>query len=132
MIITGIQGANQPEMFRLFKDGIEENKTNIKTLSNLFMLQVQIIVAASILPTMLYLDYFYETEVKLAAGLIGIIFIRFLLKAQYLIFALPLLFVKRTRPFLYLNLGSLILNLILNYLFQIWMTLHQKKVLERI
>ncbi len=115
MILLGLHGANQPEMFRMMKEGIKENMDNLRRASNIFLAQTQVIVACAILPTMFYLDYFYETDVRLAYTLIAIVFIRFIMRAQYLIFATPVYFKKKTRVFFYINLASLLMNLGLNY-----------------
>lgn len=120
IIIQGMQGASQPEIFRLMKGGIEKNSGEIKKLSNILMAQSQLLIATAIIPAMLYCLLF-KTELKLAAGLIAIVFIRFTLRTQYSIFAWPVFFKKRTSNFLYLNLFILIVNLTLLYfLIPVW------------
>lgn len=54
IIVQGFQGAVQPEMFRMMKDGIAKNVGEIKKISNLLMAQSQLLIAASIIPAMLY------------------------------------------------------------------------------
>ncbi|MCD4696344.1 MAG: oligosaccharide flippase family protein [Bacteroidales bacterium] len=114
IIIQGIQGASQPEIFRLMKDGIEKNAEEIKKISHLFIAQSQLLIAAAIIPAMLYC-YVFKTDLRLASGLVAIIFIRYILRTQYMIFAWPVFFRKKTRNFLYLNLFVLAVNLILLY-----------------
>ncbi|MCD4682881.1 MAG: polysaccharide biosynthesis C-terminal domain-containing protein [Bacteroidales bacterium] len=120
IILQGFQGATQPEMFRMMKEGIEKNSGEIKKLSHLLIAQSQLLIAAAIIPAMVYCLIF-KTDLKLAAGFIAIVFIRYILRTQYIIFSIPLYFEKKTRIFLYLNLVVLIINLILLYiLVPIW------------
>lgn len=114
IIVQGFQGAVQPEMFRMMKDGIEKNIGEIKKISNLLMAQSQLLIAAAIIPAMLYCLIF-KTDLKLAVGFIAIVFIRYILRAQYIIFALPVYFEKKTKFFLYINLIVLAINLLLLY-----------------
>lgn len=115
IILQGLQGASQPEMFKLMKDGIQKNMDEIKKLSHLLMAQTQVIIALAIIPAMLYCMLF-KTELKEAAGLISLYFIVYLLRTQYIIFSFPVYFEKKTRFFLYLNLLVLLVNLLLLYL----------------
>ncbi|MCD4736654.1 MAG: polysaccharide biosynthesis C-terminal domain-containing protein [Bacteroidales bacterium] len=115
IILQGLQGASQPEMFRLMKDGIEKNQGEIKKLSNMLMAQTQVIIAITIIPAMLYCLVF-KTDLRLAAGFIAIIFIRYLLRTQYIIFSFPVYYEKKTKIFLYLNIIVLAINLLLLYL----------------
>ncbi|MBN1340762.1 MAG: lipopolysaccharide biosynthesis protein [Bacteroidales bacterium] len=115
IILQGLQGASQPEMFRLMKDGTTKNMGEIKKLSNMLMAQSQAIIAASILPAMLYCMVF-TTDLRLAAGLVTIVFVRFLLRTQYIIFSFPVYFEKKTGIFLYLNIIVLAVNLVLLWL----------------
>jgi O-antigen/teichoic acid export membrane protein len=115
IILQGLQGASQPEMFRFMKDGIEKNMGEIKKLSHLLMAQSQVIIALAILPAMAYCLVF-KTDLRLAAGLIAIVFIRYIQRMQYNIFSLPVYYEKKTKVFLYLNVFVLIINLVLLYL----------------
>ncbi|MEZ5083102.1 MAG: polysaccharide biosynthesis C-terminal domain-containing protein [Bacteroidales bacterium] len=114
IILQGIQGASQPEMFRMMKDGLEKNMNEIKKLSNLLMAQSNLLIAAAIIPAMLYCMIF-KTDLRLAGGFIAIVFIRYILRTQYIIFSFPVYFEKKTKVFLYLNVVVLIINLLLLY-----------------
>lgn len=115
IIMQGLQGATQPEIFRFMKDGTKKREDDIKSLSNLLMAQSQALIGLTIIPAMLYLTIFYETDVRFAAGFIAIIFIRYIPRTQYVIFSFPVYYEKKTQFFLYLNLITLSLNVILNF-----------------
>lgn len=115
LILQGLQGANQPEVFRAMKEGIEKQQESIRKLSNMLLAQSQVIIGAAIIPTMLYLSWFYTTEIRFAAGLITIIFMRNLLRTQYVVFSYPVYYMKKTHFFFYLNLVVLTVNLTLNF-----------------
>ena len=120
IILQGLQGASQPEMFRLMKDGIQKNMDEIKKLSHLLMAQSQFLIAAAIIPAMMYCMVF-KTELRLAAGFIAIVFVRYILRTQYIVFSFPVYFEKKTKIFLYLNLVVLFVNLgLLYYLVPLW------------
>jgi len=114
-ILIGIQGATQPEIYRFMDAGIEENKGDIKKLSNLLLAQTQVLIALAIIPAMLYLTLFYTTDVRLAFGLITIIFIKFIVRTQFLIFSYGVYFKKKTKYFLYVNTLALLINLGMNF-----------------
>lgn len=116
IVLQGLQGANQPEVFRYMKEGISERQNEIKQLSNALLMQSMIIIVGAILPTMLYLDMLYETEVQLASNIITLVFIRSIFRTQFIIFSYPSYFLKKTKIFLYLNSIGMIVNLGLNYL----------------
>ncbi|HLN54122.1 MAG TPA: polysaccharide biosynthesis C-terminal domain-containing protein [Lentimicrobium sp.] len=116
LIVQGLIGAAQPEIFRYMAEGIEKRINEIKSVSNMLIAQTQIIILITIIPTMLFISFLYETELQLSAGLISIIFIRFIIRAQYNAFSIPVLFMKKTKVFFYINSLSLIVNLMLNYL----------------
>jgi O-antigen/teichoic acid export membrane protein len=63
---------------------------------------------------MLYLTLFYETDVKLASAFIALIFIRYIPRTQYVIFSFVVYYEKKTRFFLYLNMVTLTVNILLN------------------
>jgi len=115
-ILIGIQGATQPEIYRFMDEGIEQNNENIKKLSNLLLAQTQVLIAMAIIPAMLYMTLFYTTDVRLAFGLITIIFIKFIVRTQFIIFSWGVYFKKKTIYFLYVNLVALAANLGLNFL----------------
>jgi O-antigen/teichoic acid export membrane protein len=115
IIMQGLQGATQPEIFRFMKDGTKKREDDIKSLSNMLMAQSQALIGLAIIPAMLYLTIFYETDVRLAAGFIAIIFIRYIPRTQYVIFSFPVYYEKKTQFFLYLNIITLGLNVILNF-----------------
>jgi O-antigen/teichoic acid export membrane protein len=119
IILQGLQGVSQPEMFRLLKLGIKENMEDIKKLSHLLMAQSQIIIAAAILPAMLYCSIF-KTDLKLAAGFVTVIMVSYILRTQYLVFSLPVYYEKKTKSLLYLNLVVLAVNLVLLYFLVPW------------
>jgi len=120
IIIQGIQGATQPEIYRLMKDGIEKNLEEIKKLSHLFIAQSQLLIALAIIPAMLYC-YIFKTDLRLASGLLAIIFINYIFRTQYMIFAWPVYFIKKTKYFLLLNLVVLAINIsMLYFLVPIW------------
>lgn len=116
IVLQGLQGANQPEVFRVMKEGIAEKQDEIRQLSNILLMQSMIIVVFAILPTMLYLHLFYETDVRQAYGLVSLVFMRSLLRTQFIIFSYPAYYLKKTKIFLYLNSGAMVINLLLNYL----------------
>ena len=115
-ILIGIQGATQPEIYRFMDAGLKEHTENIKKLSNLLLAQTQVLIALAIIPAMLYLSLFYTTDVRLAFGLITIIFVKFIVRTQFLIFSYGVYFKKKTKYFLYVNTFALLANLGLNYL----------------
>lgn len=115
MIIQGLTSAVQPEVYRYMKQGVKEKENEIKTLSNLFIAEAAGIIALSILPVMLFIQLFYETELTLSGGLVAIVFVRFILRAQYQVFSWPLLFKKKSNVFFYINSAVLIINLGMNW-----------------
>ena len=114
-ILIGIQGATQPEIYRFMDAGIKKHEGDIKKLSNLLLAQTQAFIALAIIPAMLYLTLFYKTDVRLAYGLIAIIFVKFIIRTQFLIFSYGVYFKKKTIYFLYVNTIALLANLGLNY-----------------
>lgn len=116
IILQGLQGANQPEVFRFMKSGIQEHQNEIKQLSNALLMQSMFIIIGAILPTMLYLTLLYETEVRLASGIISLVFIRNILRTLFIVFSYPSYYLKKTKIFLYLNSAGMIVNIGLNYL----------------
>jgi O-antigen/teichoic acid export membrane protein len=116
IVLQGLQGANQPEVFREMKKGISGHQDAIRQYCNILLMQSMMIIVAAILPTMLYLHIFYETEVREAYGLIALVFMRSILRTQFIIFSYPSYYLKKTSIFLYLNTGVMVVNILLNYL----------------
>lgn len=116
IVLQGLQGANQPEVFRVMKQGISANQEEIRQYCNILLMQSMLIIVAAILPTMLYLHFFYETEVRQSLGLIALVFMRSILRTQFIIFSYPSYYLKKTRIFLFLNSAVMIVNILLNYL----------------
>lgn len=114
-ILIGIQSATQPEIYRLMDAGTDGHSEDVKKLSNLLLAQTQVLIALAIIPAMLYLTLFYTTDVRLAFGLIAIIFLKFIPRTQFLIFSYGVYFKKKTKYFLYVNTVALLLNLGLNW-----------------
>lgn len=116
IVLQGLQGANQPEVFRYMKTGIQEHQNEIKQLSNALLMQSMFIIVGAILPTMLYLTLLYETEVRSASAIISLVFIRNILRTLFIVFSYPSYYLKKTKIFLYLNSAGMIVNIGLNYL----------------
>ncbi|NWJ53466.1 MAG: polysaccharide biosynthesis C-terminal domain-containing protein [Bacteroidetes bacterium] len=53
---------------------------------------------------------------RISASLISIVVVRYILRQQYQVFAMPLMFMKRTRIFSIVNYISLFVNLLLDWL----------------
>ncbi|MBK6347930.1 MAG: polysaccharide biosynthesis C-terminal domain-containing protein [Bacteroidales bacterium] len=116
IVLQGLQGANQPEVFRVMKLGISKNQEEIRQYCNILLMQSMVIIVGAILPTMLYLHFFYETEVRQSLGLIALVFMRSILRTQFIIFSYPSYYLKKTRIFLLLNSAVMLVNILLNYL----------------
>lgn len=115
IVLQGLQGANQPEVFRVMKAGINEHQHEIRQLSNALLMQSMMIIIGAILPTMLYLNILYETDIRLAANIISLVFVRSILRTQFIVFSYPSYYLKKTKIFLYLNTTGMVVNLVLNY-----------------
>jgi O-antigen/teichoic acid export membrane protein len=116
LIIQGLGGATQPELFRFMSEGINERLEEIKKLSNMFIIQSMIIIIGAIIPTILFIQIFFTGDLRISASIISIVFVRYVLRSQYQIFALPIMFMKRTRVFSIVNYVALFANLLLNWL----------------
>lgn len=116
LIIQGLSNAIQPEIFRYLGDEGKDRIANVKTLCNLFIAESIGIIILTILPAMLFITLFYETQLTLSSGLLTIIFVRFILVSQYKVFSMPVMYAKKTRIFFYINSGVLVLNIGLNWL----------------
>lgn len=115
IVLQGLQGANQPEVFRAMSAGIKSHQEEIRQYCNILLMQSLLIIISAIIPTMLYLSFFYETEVRQSMGLIALVFMRSILRTQFIVFSYPSYFLKKTRIFLYLNSGVMVVNILLNY-----------------
>jgi len=116
LILQGIQGAVQPEVYRVLKDRDEETKQNLDGLLGVLQVQTQLIIAIAIIPVMFFLHNFFETKLQLAAGLISLLFMTSILKTQFVIYSFPFYYEKRTKYFLKVNTIVLIINILLNFL----------------
>ncbi len=114
-ILQGLTAAVQPDIFGFLHEGGDKNIEKIKTLSNMLVVQSIAIILACIIPVMLFIDLLYQTELRASAALIPIVFVRFVLRAQYQVFALPVMFAKKTKELLYVNSSALLVNLLLNW-----------------
>jgi len=115
LLLQGMASAVQPELFRLFKQGVDKTQKEIKTISNLFIVQSILIVAISVIPTMLFITSFYETDLLLSAGLLPIIFTRFILIAQYQVYSWGAIYMKKTKLFFIINAFVFTISVFLNY-----------------
>ncbi|MFQ5335446.1 MAG: polysaccharide biosynthesis C-terminal domain-containing protein, partial [Flavobacteriales bacterium] len=116
LILIGLNGAARPEIFRFMKEGTKKHLFDIKRLSNILLAQIQIVIALAIFPVMIYLSFLYETDVRLASGIITIVFCRYILQAQYLIFLMPVYYAKKTRALFWINSAGLLVNVACNML----------------
>nr|MBP7497429.1 polysaccharide biosynthesis C-terminal domain-containing protein [Bacteroidales bacterium] len=116
LVLQGIQGATQPEIYRFMKAGTNEHTNEIKQLCNLLLAQTQLFIAIAIVPTMLYLALFYKSDVSEASNYITIIFVDYIIKTQIIIFSYPIYYLKKTKFLFIINSSVLVLNLLLNYM----------------
>jgi O-antigen/teichoic acid export membrane protein len=116
LIIQGLSNAIQPEIFRYLGNKSSENHANVKTLCNLFIAESISLIILAVLPAMIFITLFYETQLTMSAGLLTIIFARFILISQYKVFSMPVMYAKRTKIFFYVNSGLLVLNIGLNWI----------------
>lgn len=119
-VTQGLSGYVQPELYRMFNHKGERDDKGIRSQSNLFMAENIGIISILMLPVMVFIAWFYETSLVISAGLIPLVFARYILYAQYQIFLWPILFLKRTSAFLYVNLAVLVLVIALN----LWLIPH--------
>ncbi len=115
LIIQGLSSAVQPEIFRYLKEGVRFKEGEIKQLSNIFIAESLSIIAITILPVMVFITVFYETQLILSSSLISIIFIRYILRTQYMVFSWPVMFSKKTNLFFLINAVVLIISLMINW-----------------
>ncbi len=115
-VSQGLGGYVQPEIYRHFSNEKERDEGAIKSLSNLFMAENIAVIAALILPVMLFITWFYETSLTLSAGLISLVFVRYVFYAQFQVFLWPILYLKRSGVYLMVNLLVLAVVLVMNLL----------------
>lgn len=115
MIVQGLQGAVQPEIFRLMSEGILKSQENIKKYINLFLAQTQFIIALLIFPVIIYIDLSFDSKIKLSSLIITILFVKYILRTQYNAFSFLIYYLKKTKFFFYINVIVLVINLTLNY-----------------
>ena len=116
LLIQGLSAGVQPEIFRFLKEGIEKKHDDIKKLSSLLLAESIALIAITIIPVMLFILIFYETSLQLSAGIVAILFVRYIFRVQYVIFSWPLMFSKKTIWFFIINFFVLIINLIINWI----------------
>jgi O-antigen/teichoic acid export membrane protein len=116
LVIQGLSSSVQPEIFRFLKEGLEKRHDEVKKLSSLLLAESLVIIALTMIPVMVFILIFYETSLQLSAGIITILFVRYILRIQYVIFSWPLMFSKKTIWFFILNLFVLIINLAINWM----------------
>ena len=117
LIIQGLVNATQPEIFRYMSEGIHKRQEEIKKLSNMFMIQSMIFIIGAIIPAIIFIKLFFKSDLRLSASIISIVFVRYVLRSQYNVFALPIMFMKRTRIFSTVNILALVVSLLLNWIF---------------
>lgn len=116
LVIQGLSASVQPEIFRFLKEGLDKRHDEIKRLSSLLLAESIVIMALAIVPVMLFIFIFYETSLQLSAGIVAILFVRYIFRVQYVIFSWPLMFTKKTIWFFILNSFVLIINLVINWI----------------
>ena len=117
LVLQGIQGATQPEFFKFMKMGLGEHQKELKRLGNLLLVQTQALIGILIIPTMLYITFFFhKSDLKSASTFICIIFIDLILKTQTNLFSYPIYYLKKTKFLFVVNTSVLLLNLLMNYL----------------
>jgi len=99
LISQGLAASVQPELFRMFKDGMKKNENDIKTLSNLFISENILLIGFAVMPLIIFISFFYETELQLSAEIIPIILMKYVLIAQYQIFVWPVFYQKATKAY---------------------------------
>ncbi len=115
IIFQGLYGAVQPDFFRYLKDGVDKTISDIRRLSNIYLLQAQLSAVLLIIPVIVYLYLFFETSLSTSGTLITIIFSQYIITALNTLFSMPIIFFKRTDIFLYINVLVLALSLCINY-----------------
>jgi len=117
LIIQGLGNVTQPEIFRYMSEGIQKQQEEIKKLSNMFMIQSMIFIVGAIIPAIIFITIFFKPAFLPSASIISIVFVRYILRSQYQVFALPIMFMKRTKIFTTVNILALVVSILLNFLF---------------
>lgn len=115
IIFQGLYGAVQPDFFRFLNEGIDKTLSDLRRLSNIYMLQAQTSVIVLIIPVIIYIYLFFSTTLSTSGTLITIIFAQYIITAVNTLFSMPIIFHKRTDIFLYINLLVLSISLSINY-----------------
>jgi O-antigen/teichoic acid export membrane protein len=116
MIIHGFNNAVQPEIYGYFKSGIKQNEKSIRQVANIFILVSQVLIISSIIPVMLYLYYFCDSNIQEAYSFVPIIITLLILKSQFMVFTAPVLYFKDTKMLMYTNIIGAILAISINIL----------------
>jgi len=114
-IIQGFTGSMQPDLFGLLKTGLQKTEKEVKQILNLYMAESILVIIGCIIPAMYFIEIFYQTKLTLSAGIISIVFVKFIFTAQYNIFSLLILYSKKTKFLFYINIFVLVINVGLNY-----------------
>ncbi|MFP4469403.1 MAG: lipopolysaccharide biosynthesis protein [Bacteroidales bacterium] len=116
LILQGIQGATQPEVYRMLKDRNQHTNQDLNNLLSVLQVQTLLVIAIAIFPVMYFAEIFFETSLQLVAGMIPVLFMINILRTQFVVFSFPVYFEKKTGYFLKINSLVLIVNLLLNYI----------------
>jgi O-antigen/teichoic acid export membrane protein len=115
IIFQGLYGAVQPDFFRYLKLGVETTISDLRRLTNIYLLQAQLAALGLVIPVIAYIYLFFETTLATSGTLVAIIFSQYIITALNTIFSMPIIFFKRTDIFLYINLAVLTVSLTINY-----------------
>ncbi len=115
IIFQGLYGAVQPDFFRYLKTGVDTSISDLRRLTNVYLLQSQLAVLGLVVPVITYIYFFFETTLATSGTLVAIIFSQYIISALNTIFSMPIIFFKRTDIFLYINLAVLAISLTINY-----------------
>jgi len=113
-LFQGLYGAIQPDFFLYLTRGIEQTAEDIRRLSNTYMLQAQIVVLSLILPVMGYITFFFETDLTKASSLITLVFCQYIINGMNTLLALPIIYQKKTKQYLWIQIFTLMISLTLN------------------
>ena len=117
LIVQGLGNVTQPEIFRYMSEGIHKRLEEIKKLSNMFMIQSMVFIVGAIIPAIIFITVFFKPAFLPSASIISIVFVRYILRSQYQLFALPIMFMKRTKIFTTVNILALVVSVLLNIMF---------------
>lgn len=115
LIVQGLSSTTQPEIFKYMSEGIHKQQEEIKKISNIFMIQSIVFIVGATIPAIIFITLFFHAEFLPSAAIISIIFVRYILRSQYQVFALPIMYMKRTRIFSTVNIIALIVSVGLNW-----------------